>query len=58
MAIDRSALRAAYRQEEAACVAERLRQAAPCTRFQLQSRWAFSAPSPITGKGAIIRRPV
>jgi RHH-type proline utilization regulon transcriptional repressor/proline dehydrogenase/delta 1-pyrroline-5-carboxylate dehydrogenase len=31
MAIDRSALRAAYRQEEAACVAERLRQAAPAT---------------------------
>ena len=27
--IDRSALRAAYRQQEAACVAERLRQAAP-----------------------------
>src|SRR6478735_2082000 len=31
MPIDRSALRAAYRQEEAACLAERLRQAAPAT---------------------------
>ncbi|HEY6817473.1 MAG TPA: bifunctional proline dehydrogenase/L-glutamate gamma-semialdehyde dehydrogenase PutA [Croceibacterium sp.] len=31
MPIDRSALRAAYRQEEAACVAERLRQAASAT---------------------------
>ena len=31
MPIDRSALRAAYRQEEAACIAERLRQAAPAT---------------------------
>jgi RHH-type proline utilization regulon transcriptional repressor/proline dehydrogenase/delta 1-pyrroline-5-carboxylate dehydrogenase len=31
MIIERSALRAAYRQEEAACIAERLRQAAPAS---------------------------
>src|SRR5688572_24611264 len=31
MAIDRSALRSAYRQDEGACVADRMRQAAPAT---------------------------
>ncbi len=35
--IDRSALRAAYRQEEQACVAERLRQAAPATAVHAEA---------------------
>jgi RHH-type proline utilization regulon transcriptional repressor/proline dehydrogenase/delta 1-pyrroline-5-carboxylate dehydrogenase len=35
--IDRSALRAAYRQPEAACVAERLRQAAPATAVHTEA---------------------
>jgi RHH-type proline utilization regulon transcriptional repressor/proline dehydrogenase/delta 1-pyrroline-5-carboxylate dehydrogenase len=35
--IDRSALRAAYRREEAACVAERLRQAAPTTAVHAEA---------------------
>src|SRR6187399_2183361 len=37
MPTDRSALRAAYRQEEGACVAERLRQAAPATAAHAQA---------------------
>ena len=37
MAIDRSALRAAYRQEEAACIEERLRQAAPASAVHAQA---------------------
>ena len=37
MTIDRSALRAAYRQEEAACIADRLRQAAPATKAHPQA---------------------
>ena len=37
MPIDRSALRAAYREEEGACVAERLRQAAPATAVHAQA---------------------
>ena len=35
--IDRSALRAAYRQEEAACIEERLRQAAPASAVHTQA---------------------
>ena len=37
MTIDRSALRAAYRQEEASCIAERLRQAAPACEMHPQA---------------------
>ena len=37
MAVDRSALRAAYRLEEAACVAERLRQAAPASAVHAEA---------------------
>jgi len=37
MTIDRSALRAAYRQEEATCIAERLQQAAPASAAHPQA---------------------
>ncbi|MBN9504862.1 MAG: bifunctional proline dehydrogenase/L-glutamate gamma-semialdehyde dehydrogenase PutA [Altererythrobacter sp.] len=37
MTVDRSALRAAYRQEEAACIAQRLDQAAPATAVHGQA---------------------
>jgi len=37
MAIDRSALRAVYRQDEAACIAERLRQAAPAAAGHVEA---------------------
>jgi len=37
MPLDRSALRAAYRLEEGACVAERLRQAAPASEVHVQA---------------------
>src|SRR5687767_559731 len=37
MVIDRSVLRTAYRQDEAACIAERLRQAAPASAVHAQA---------------------